>query len=108
MTDFLLPRSNVDELRQMSPSNAIYYKFHTPVPAVDLEEPPQVQLGPEEALARLRELGCTLATLEWVTNHYGLILWKLAGMVCLEPEHEHDPETKRWCWPEVIRQLLYR
>ena len=67
-----------------------------------------MQLGPEAALARLKELGCKLATQEWVTNHYALILWKLAGMVCLEPEREQQTETKRWCWPEVIRQLLYR
>ena len=99
----------MDELRQMSPQNAVYYKFHSPVPTSDLNEPPEyMQLGPEEALGQLKELGCTLATQEWVTNHYGLILWKLAGMVCLEPEREQDPHTKRWCWPEVMRQLLYR
>jgi breast cancer 2 susceptibility protein len=37
-----------------------------------------------------------------------LILWKLAGMVYLDPELENDPKRKRWCWSEVIRQLLYR
>ncbi|KAI0756270.1 hypothetical protein C8Q80DRAFT_1127651 [Daedaleopsis nitida] len=100
---------NVEELRQMSPSNAVYYKFHSAVPLIEIEaQPESLQLGTEEALARLKELGCTLAAQSWVTNHYGLILWKLAGMVCLEPEREQDPKTKRWCWPEVIRQLLYR
>lgn len=93
----------------MSPSNAIYYKFHSAVPLIDIEsQPVSLQLGPEEALARLKELGCTLATQSWVTNHYGLILWKLAGMICLEPKREQDLKTRRWCWPEVIRQLLYR
>lgn len=29
-------------------------------------------------------------------------------MVALEPEKEGDPATKRWCWKEVMRQLLYR
>ncbi|KAI0640038.1 hypothetical protein C8Q77DRAFT_1214381 [Trametes polyzona] len=100
---------NVDELRQMRPSNAIYYKFHSAVPTAGIEDPAESQqLGPEAAFAYLQERGCHLATQEWVTNHYGLILWKLAGLVCLEPEREQDPQTKRWCWPEVIRQLLYR
>ena len=93
----------------MSPSNAIYYSFHSAVPTAACEEladPPQ--LGREAAYAQLQQLGCKLATQAWVTNHYGLILWKLAGMVCLQPEREQDPRTKRWCWPEVVRQLLYR
>jgi hypothetical protein len=37
-----------------------------------------------------------------------MILWKLAGMVCLDPEKESDVQRKRWCWGEVMRQLLYR
>ncbi|KAI1793117.1 hypothetical protein LXA43DRAFT_1060141 [Ganoderma leucocontextum] len=97
---------DVEELRQVNPNNAIYYSFHSADPTQDPLEP--LRLGPEGAYARLKELGCTLATQQWVTNHYGLILWKLAGMVCLEPERERDPKTKRWCWPEVIRQLRYR
>ncbi|KAM5535834.1 hypothetical protein V8D89_010452 [Ganoderma adspersum] len=97
---------DVEALRQMNPSNAIYYSFHSADPTEDLPEP--LQLGPEAAFAQLKELGCTLATQQWVTNHYGLILWKLAGMVCLEPERERNSKTKRWCWPEVMRQLRYR
>lgn len=90
----------------MNPSNAIYYSFHSADPIEDTPEP--LQLGPEAAFMQLKDLGCTLATQQWVTNHYGLILWKLAGMVCLEPEREQNPKTKRWCWPEVMRQLRYR
>ena len=60
------------------------------------------------ALEQLHELGCSLATKPWVDNHWGMILWKLAGLVCLEPEREQDAATRRWCWPEVMRQLLYR
>ncbi|OBZ79271.1 hypothetical protein A0H81_01562 [Grifola frondosa] len=60
------------------------------------------------ALEQLLEKGCNLATSEWVENHWSMILWKLAGMVCLEPQHESNPETRRWCWTEVMRQLLYR
>jgi breast cancer 2 susceptibility protein len=29
-------------------------------------------------------------------------------MVCLDPERESDGREKRWCWGEVMRQLLYR
>ncbi|CDO73012.1 hypothetical protein BN946_scf185007.g66 [Trametes cinnabarina] len=102
-------RINVEELRQMRPSNAVYYRFHSAVATVDIGDPADSEeLGPKAAFVYLRERGCYLATQEWVTNHYGLILWKLAGLVCLEPEREQDPSTKRWCWPEVIRQLLYR
>ncbi len=93
----------------MTPANAVYYTFYSEAPNIDGEESPDaLRLGPEEALARLHELGCKLATQQWVTNHYGLILWKLAAMVCLEPEREQDIKTKRWCWLEVMRQLLYR
>ncbi|KAI0673760.1 hypothetical protein C8Q78DRAFT_1186090 [Trametes maxima] len=100
---------NVEELRQMRPSNALYYRFNSGVSTIGVDDPAESrQLGPEDAYAQLKELGCRLATQAWVTNHYGLILWKLASMVCLEPEREQDPKTKRWCWPEVIRQLLYR
>ncbi|KAI0654510.1 hypothetical protein C8Q70DRAFT_523623 [Cubamyces menziesii] len=100
---------NVEELRQMRPCNAVYYRFHSAIPTAGIEDPAESeQLGPKAAFVELKERGCHLVTQEWVTNHYGLILWKLAGMVCLEPEREQDPRTKRWCWPEVIRQLLYR
>ncbi|KAF9469825.1 hypothetical protein BDZ94DRAFT_1286396 [Collybia nuda] len=49
-----------------------------------------------------------LATRPWVENHWCLILWKLAGMVALDPESESNSSKKRWCWDEVMRQLLYR
>ncbi|OSD03321.1 hypothetical protein PYCCODRAFT_1444654 [Trametes coccinea BRFM310] len=102
-------RINVEELRQMRPSNAVYYRFHSAIASVDIGDPADSEeLGPKAAFVHLREHGCHLATQEWVANHYGLILWKLAGLVCMEPEREQDPRTKRWCWPEVIRQLLYR
>lgn len=65
-------------------------------------------LGPYAALEELQGSGCEFATEEWVENHWSLILWKLAGMVCLQPHLEADPATRRWCWDEVIDQLLYR
>lgn len=105
----MLSLSNVEELRQMRPSNAVFYRFNSAIATVGIEDPAESeQLGPKAAFVHLKERGCDLVTQEWVTTQYGLILWKLAGLVCLEPEREQDPKTKRWCWPEVIRQLLYR
>lgn len=53
-----------------------------------------------------------MATKPWVDNHWAMVLWKLAGMVCLDPEKETNgqgrEQGKRWCWGEVMRQLLYR
>jgi breast cancer 2 susceptibility protein len=88
----------------------LYYTFHTLSATVlsDASPSPPKLLGPAAALEELLGRGCSLATKLWVDNHWCLILWKLAGMVCLDPEHESDPQTKRWCWAEVIRQLLYR
>ncbi|KAJ7361422.1 hypothetical protein DFH08DRAFT_844079 [Mycena albidolilacea] len=98
------------ELKQITPALALYYSFHTPssTPPSDASPSPPKLLGPDAALEELLERGCTLATKLWVDNHWALILWKLAGMVCLDPARESDPQAKRWCWAEVMRQLLYR
>lgn len=98
------------ELKQITPALALYYSFHTPssTPSSDASPSPPKLLGPDAALEELLERGCTLATKMWVDNHWALILWKLAGMVCLDPARESDPQAKRWCWAEVMRQLLYR
>jgi len=93
----------------------MFYSFHTSsttplsVSASRSQAPqPTTLLGPSAALSQLLEKGCTLATKSWVDNHWAMILWKLAGMVCLDPERESDGREKRWCWGEVMRQLLYR
>lgn len=65
-------------------------------------------LNSDTALTELIDHGCKLVTKPWVDNHYCLILWKLAGMVLLDPHSEKDEATRRWCWREMIRQLLYR
>ncbi|KAF8527565.1 hypothetical protein BU17DRAFT_39718 [Hysterangium stoloniferum] len=49
-------------------------------------------------------MGCHLVTKEWVDNHWSLILWKMIGMACLEPEKI----AKKWSWDEVMRQLHMR
>ncbi|KAF9015700.1 hypothetical protein BDQ17DRAFT_1341502 [Cyathus striatus] len=100
---------NYEELSQITPTTALYYCFHTASclpPSSTL--PASNRLGPFNALQILLDRGCMLATQEWVDNHWLLILWKLAGLAAFEPQRERDPETKRWCWQEVIRQLVYR
>ncbi|EKM84055.1 hypothetical protein AGABI1DRAFT_104048 [Agaricus bisporus var. burnettii JB137-S8] len=107
--DFESMQINIHELKQITPTLATYYSFHTTsaiLPSL-VDEIPQV-LGPAAALEELLNLGCSLATKPWVDNHWALILWKLAGMVALDPESENDSSTRRWCWREVKRQLLYR
>ncbi|KAI0094432.1 hypothetical protein BDY19DRAFT_901619 [Irpex rosettiformis] len=104
---------NINELRQIAPETALYYSFHTPSSTpVDLyasSQPSDVDtLGTTAALNELHNAGCSLATKQWVENHWVLILWKLAGMVCLDPESEMNPGKKRWCWREVMSQLRYR
>ncbi|KAI9444587.1 hypothetical protein H4582DRAFT_2070318 [Lactarius indigo] len=91
---------NVAELRDLSPKSAIRYRFRT-ASHVD----PQ---GPTDALRELKAFGCTLATQEWVDNHWSLILWKLVGMVALDPDSEIDEHQRRWSWKETMRQLRYR
>jgi len=91
---------NVAELSNLSPRSAIQRGFRF-----------SSGLGPQRPSDALRELqaaGCTLATQEWVNNHWSLILWKLAGMAALDSESEVDDNKRRWSWKEVMRQLLYR
>ena len=108
-----MPR-NVDVLSRITPDTAQWYRFYDLPPDANSQIPPEdnpeskVVLGPQEAYQELRNRGCRLATAKWVENHWGLILWKLAAMVALEPEKEGDTRRQRWCWKEVIRQLLYR
>ncbi|KAF8625213.1 hypothetical protein AX15_005515 [Amanita polypyramis BW_CC] len=98
---------SLTELTQITPSLAPFYSFHTTSnPDNSLNN--CKTLGPAAALDELRRRGCSLATKPWVDNHWNLILWKLAGMVLLHPDQEKDPEKRRWCWSEVMKQLLYR
>ncbi|KAI0931562.1 hypothetical protein AcV5_004980 [Taiwanofungus camphoratus] len=101
---------DVDELSRITPNLALYYSFHCPSSSnsEDSTSSSLTFLGPDAALNRLKEIGCSLVTKSWVDNHWGLILWKLAGMVCFQPEHESNPDMRRWCWREVMKQLIYR
>ncbi|KAJ3837344.1 hypothetical protein F5878DRAFT_219187 [Lentinula raphanica] len=107
----------IEELTQITtPSLALYYSFYTsPQPSDSPSVRVEDQIGPTAALQKLIAHGCSRATKAWVDNAWSLILWKLAGMVALEPEREVGAPTfggavegPRWCWNEVWRQLLYR
>lgn len=104
----MLRDSNVSELSNIIPELAQYYFFHTSSSSPTSATGSSELLGPQEALQQLLRDGRLLATKSWVDNHYSMILWKLAGMVALDPEKERDPKTRRWCWTEVMRQLEYR
>lgn len=94
----------------MNPRTAPFYTFTTRShsPPNLLDSSPSAVLGRSAVLEELHAKGCTLAKQAWVDNHWPLVLWKLAGMVILDPMSESDPLRKRWCWKEVIRQLMYR
>lgn len=94
----------------MNPRSAPFYAFstHSRSPPNPPDPPSVLVLDRLAVLEVLHAKGCTLAKQAWVDNHWPLVLWKLAGMVALDPVGESDPLKKRWCWPEVIRQLMYR
>jgi hypothetical protein len=57
------------------------------------------QGGHAAVLAMLHEHGCALAEEEWVKNHWGEVIWKLAGIARTGAE---------WSWEEALKQMLYR
>lgn len=101
MSDFILTAlcRNLSALKQITPKTALFFSFFSDDGR---------SLGSTEALAHLQSAGCKDATQAWVDNHWSLILWKLAGMAALNPSQELDDVNRRWCWEEVLRQLLYR
>lgn len=80
-------------------SDFLYYRFN-PIHS----DVPTGTLGADTALEELRRTKHHHATKTWVENHWSLILWKLSGMACLDPEKL----TRIWCWKEAMRQLHYR
>ena len=80
-------------MSQITPETAIHYSFYSP----------SGPLGSAVAFKELQNAGCILATENWVHNHWGMILWKQAGMLCLDPT-----EALRWSWEETMDQLRYR
>lgn len=84
-----------DEIWNLDLSNAKYYQFIADDASV---------LNVEAALRVLAREGCRLATLPWVENHWGMILWKNAGLIRTQPEIF----DQKWNWGEMIEQLKYR
>ena len=101
---------NVQELSRVKPATAVHYCFYsfTSAPAPSPAQAEPALLNAAAAYTELTRQGCSLATEEWVTNHWCLILWKLAGMAALDPGSEKIESKKRWCWTEVIKQLRQR
>ncbi|TFK56630.1 hypothetical protein OE88DRAFT_1730102 [Heliocybe sulcata] len=89
----------------------MYYAFNTEssvIPSASQIAGSSALLDPQAMLEQLLAQGCRLASQAWVDNHWGLILWKVAGMVSLDPKPESNPGTRRWCWRHIREQFLYR
>ncbi|KAI6120654.1 hypothetical protein EDD16DRAFT_1705577 [Pisolithus croceorrhizus] len=97
---------DIKELMEINPRTALSYSFGAETSSSGRSR--STASGHAAALEELQAKGCSLATKAWVENHWALVLWKLAGMVALDPRSELDPDRRRWCWSEVMRQLLYR
>ncbi|KAJ7597455.1 hypothetical protein C8J56DRAFT_320264 [Mycena floridula] len=99
---------DINDLSKVTPNLALYYSFYT-APATDATTQANfIMRNADTALRELLNRSCTLATKTWVDNHWALILWKLAGMAALDPKSEQNELTRRWSWPEMFNQLLYR
>ncbi|KAG9028496.1 hypothetical protein FRB95_006397 [Tulasnella sp. JGI-2019a] len=93
------------EIPSINLRNAQYYRFNAPTFSQVASGSAELRpLGTNDALTSLREKGCNLATPEWVDNHWGMILWKLASLICAYPNLLKD----KWTYHEVVNQLLYR
>jgi breast cancer 2 susceptibility protein len=62
--------------------------------------------GAIQALGELLQAGCVIgrSTPKWLANHWGLVIWKLAGMVRWQP----DCLPRVWNPANVVQQLKYR
>ena len=87
--------SSPDELWNMKPENATYYRFRVG---------DDKSFGIQSALESLKLDGCQYATEKWLTNHWSMILWKIAGEVLAKPELY----ASKWKWHEILSQLRYR
>ncbi|KAJ3414292.1 Breast cancer 2, early onset [Chytridiales sp. JEL 0842] len=79
-------------------ANALSFKYPS--------DGPSGLWGPDEARADLLEAGASEkhVGLNWVENHYRLVVWKLAGLVRSFP----DLYQTHWSRKTVLAQLLYR
>lgn len=84
-----------DEIWQLDLRNALLYQFIADDATV---------LNHLHAFKILQMEGCRLVTQKWVSNHWPMILWKLAGQVQAKPALF----DQKWNWGEVISQFKYR
>jgi breast cancer 2 susceptibility protein len=81
-------------MNAITPATAAFYTF--------VDE--GIMKGPPEMLKEFETEGLTYVDLEWVENHWKMILWKLASIVKAKPDLFHE----KWNYREVKRQLQYR
>lgn len=60
--------------------------------------------GEQAALENIEREGGVYVTQAWVTNHWSLIVWKLASLVRTQP----DLLRTYWNWGAALNQLKYR
>lgn len=60
--------------------------------------------GPEDVLREFQNGGLAHVGIQWVQNHWKMILWKLASIVRTNPQLF----SEKWNYREVVRQLKYR
>ncbi|KAJ9094408.1 hypothetical protein QFC21_005947 [Naganishia friedmannii] len=82
------------EVNAITPTTAAFYTF--------LDE--GIMKGPPETLKEFEKEGLTYVELEWLENHWRMIVWKLASIVRAKP----DMLCEKWKYREVKRQLQYR
>ncbi|KAF5368607.1 hypothetical protein D9758_002203 [Tetrapyrgos nigripes] len=99
--DFSSSGIDIKDLQQINVNNAMFYRFY------EASANSADGIGRTDAFNCLKMEAASLVTQEWIDNHWAFILWKLAGMVRLDPASESS-SSPRWTWEEVHRQLLYR
>ncbi|SCV67723.1 BQ2448_5334 [Microbotryum intermedium] len=92
-TDPLSTAHRPREIIQMEHASAEKYTF-------------QGVLGAPQALQSLVSAGCDYATQPWVSNHWSLVVWKLASYIRVQPGMYKHAEW--WSFEAVVRQLKYR
>jgi breast cancer 2 susceptibility protein len=82
------------EICAINPATAGFYTF--------LEG--GIMKGPEDVLREFQNSGLAHVGIQWVQNHWKMILWKLASIVRMN----HHLFSEKWNYREVVRQLKYR
>lgn len=94
-----IPFHRPKEIPQINPNNACDYNFYQ-----SDESGERSVLGCDAALEYLQRQGCSLATPDWVRNHWSLVLWKRASTICCKPE---DLESM-WTFEGICEGLRHQ